>query len=78
MGPLSFNKGGSLLHDHLVHFYMTIDGAETLKRFLKISPIAWSHISFTGKYNFKKSDGQVDFEKLIVTLEMKIKSFGVV
>jgi TnpA family transposase len=50
---------------------------EALERFLKISPIAWSHISFTGKYNFKKIDGHVDFEELIIALEKRMKSFGV-
>ena len=48
---------------------------ETLERFLKISPIAWSHISLIGKYNFKKSDGQVNFEEFLSALEKHMKRF---
>jgi len=38
---------------------------ETIERFAKISPIAWAHISFTGKYNFRKSNGRIDFDEII-------------
>ncbi len=48
---------------------------EIIERFARISPIAWSHISFTGKYNFKKSDGQIDFEKIIALLEKQINKY---
>jgi len=48
---------------------------ETIERFIKISPIAWVHISFTGKYNFKKSDGHIDFDEIVDVLEKQMKKY---
>jgi hypothetical protein len=48
---------------------------EMIERFARISPIAWTHIFFTGKYNFRKSDGQIDFEKIISILEKQVKKY---
>ena len=48
---------------------------EMIERFARISPIAWAHIFFTGKYNFRKSDGQIDFEKIISILEKQVKKY---
>ncbi|MFC7420741.1 Tn3 family transposase [Iodobacter arcticus] len=40
-----------------------------INEFTRISPIAWSHIVFTGKYNFKKSNGDIDVDATIDALE---------
>jgi len=42
---------------------------ETLKEFCRISPIAWSHLVFTGRYSFVKNDGQIDIALLVEKLE---------
>lgn len=43
--------------------------AETIKEFARISPIAWAHIVFTGRYNFLKNDGIIDIALLVSELE---------
>ncbi len=40
-----------------------------LQQFSRISPIAWAHIAFTGKYNFKKSNGHIDLDVMANALE---------
>ena len=46
---------------------------EIINKFLRISPIAWAHISFTGKYNFKKSNGELDVAAMIDAFEKHLK-----
>ena len=38
----------------------------------KISPVAWQHIIFTGRYHFKDRKNEIDFDKLIKVLEKKL------
>ncbi len=38
----------------------------------KISPVAWQHIIFTGRYHFKDRKNDFDFDKLIKVLEKKL------
>ena len=42
---------------------------EALMEFCRISPIAWSHLVFTGRYSFVKSDGKIDIALLVEKLE---------
>ncbi len=44
-----------------------------IDEFVRISPIAWAHIAFTGKYNFKKSKSGVDLDTMINELEKHLK-----
>jgi hypothetical protein len=44
-----------------------------IDEFARISPIAWIHIAFTGKYNFKKSDGNIDVDVMVSALERHLK-----
>ena len=44
-----------------------------IDKFTRISPIAWAHIIFTGKYNFKKSDGRIDLDAMVSALEKQLK-----
>jgi TnpA family transposase len=44
-----------------------------IDQFVRISPIAWGYIIFTGHYNFKKNIGKIDLEKMIDTLEEKLR-----
>lgn len=46
---------------------------EIIAEFARISPIAWVHIAFTGKYNFKKSIGVIDIGALAQEIEKHIK-----
>ncbi len=43
--------------------------AEILEEFARISPIAWSHFVFTGRYNFMKSNGEIDIALFVAQLE---------
>lgn len=44
-----------------------------IDEFARISPIAWSHIAFTGKYNFKKSNGDIDVRAMVSEFEKHLK-----
>lgn len=46
---------------------------EIIDEFARISPIAWIHILFTGKYSFKKGDGQIDVSEMAKILEQHLK-----
>lgn len=46
---------------------------DILYEFARVSPIAWVHIAFTGKYNFKKNDGDIDVEAMVSALEKHLK-----
>ena len=43
-----------------------------IDNFIRISPVAWEHISFTGRYNFTKDNSIVDLEKIFKLLEEKL------
>ena len=46
--------------------------SHALDEFARISPIAWSHILFTGRYNFKKSTGNIDITTIVSALKNEI------
>ncbi|MBA8667814.1 Tn3 family transposase [Holosporaceae bacterium 'Namur'] len=46
---------------------------EIMEIFSRISPIAWTHIAFTGRYNFKKNDLNMNIESLVEILEKQLK-----
>lgn len=46
---------------------------EIIDEFARISPIAWIHILFTGRYSFKKSNGDIDVAAMAHVLEMHLK-----
>ena len=58
-----------------VYEKMLADGVSQaiIDEFARISPIAWSHIAFTGKYNFKKSNGDIDMDAMVNALEKHLK-----
>ena len=45
-----------------------------INEFIRISPIAWFYITFTGRYNFKKNNGKIDLQEILNTLETKIRT----
>ena len=46
-----------------------------IDEFARISPIAWSHIAFTGKYNFRRSNGDIDVDAMVNELEKHLKRY---
>jgi TnpA family transposase len=44
-----------------------------IEEFSRISPIAWIHILFTGRYSFYKSNGNIDVVKMAKMVEMHLK-----
>ena len=46
---------------------------EIIDKFTRISPIAWTHTLFTGRYSFMKSNGQIDVEAMARILEDHVK-----
>ena len=46
---------------------------EIIDEFTRISPIAWSHTLFTGRYSFKKSNGDIDVAAMAQILEEHVK-----
>lgn len=54
---------------------MIAEGApkSVIDEFIRISPIAWSHIIFTGRYSFKKNIGRINFKGMINTLETQLR-----
>lgn len=46
-----------------------------IDNFLRISPIAWDHVSFTGRYKFIKNSSTVDLEKIVKLLEEKLANY---
>ena len=43
-----------------------------VNEFARISPIAWGHLTFTGRYNFKNIINKINLEKMIDSLEEKL------
>lgn len=58
-----------------VYEKMAKDGVaqEFIKKFASISPIAWAHLLFTGRYSFKKNSGDIDVEVMAKMLEQHLK-----
>jgi TnpA family transposase len=46
---------------------------EILDEFARISPIAWIHILFTGRYSFKKNNGVIDVAAMAREIERHLK-----
>ena len=48
-----------------------------IEKFLKISPMAWIHIAFTGRYTFNDEKSEIDLAPIIKTLEKEMKNIGI-
>ncbi len=59
-----------------VYEKMVKDGAaqNTIDEFARISPIAWIHILFTGRYIFEKINGKIDIKAMAQALEQHFKT----
>ncbi|MDE1466076.1 Tn3 family transposase [Spartinivicinus poritis] len=62
-----------------VYEKMLANGAaqEVIDEFTRISPIAWTHLLFTGRYSFKKIAGNIDVEAMAQILEQNIQLYFV-
>ena len=47
---------------------------EIIDEFARISPIAWTHILFTGRYSFKKSTRDINIAAMAQELEKHLKT----
>ena len=58
-----------------VYEKMVKDGVaqEIIEKFARISPIAWTHMLFTGRYSFKKNSGDIDVAIMAEMLEQHLK-----
>ena len=58
-----------------IYLKMIADGVsqEILDTFARISPIAWIHLLFTGRYSFKKIDGNIDISEMAREIERHLK-----
>lgn len=45
-----------------------------INEFLRISPIAWCYLTFTGKYSFKKNNSKINLKEALSAIETKIRS----
>lgn len=54
---------------------MLRDGAskKVIEEFARISSIAWIHILFTGRYSFKKNNGDIDVAEMVRMVEVHLK-----
>ncbi len=59
---------------------MVRNGATTeeLEEFLRISPMAWIHITFTGRYKFNGGEINIDLQEIISSLEKQLKKLGII
>lgn len=48
---------------------------EVIDEFARISPIAWVHILFTGRYSFKKSIGDINIAAMAQEIEKHLKQY---
>lgn len=54
---------------------MIAEGApqSVIDEFIRISPIAWCYITFSGRYSFKKNNGKIDLKEMLNILEAKVR-----
>ena len=60
-----------------VYQKMIRDGAsqEVIDEFARISPIAWVHILFAGRYSFQKSTGNIDVVEMAKIVEIHLRQY---
>ncbi len=46
---------------------------DVIEEFARISPIAWAHILFTGRYRFKNNHELIDIPWIVQILEDQLK-----
>ncbi len=63
----------AMLLDQLYQRLCITMGDEKAKVLMsKISPVAWQHLIFTGRYHFKDQEGKIDLSRFIAFLEQKL------
>jgi hypothetical protein len=60
-------SGGNLVQI-LLHLKEANRDDEQAARFKHVSPVAWQHINFYGRYEFKKSPEPIDLDALVQEL----------
>ncbi len=46
-----------------------------IERFARISPIAWTHLTMTGRYSFKTAGDKIDIDQLAELIEKQLKNY---
>jgi TnpA family transposase len=65
----------AMMLDQLYQRLCVTDGEERAKTTMsKISPVAWQHLIFTGRYHFKDQEGKINMGVLIAFLEKKLRN----
>jgi hypothetical protein len=59
----------------MIYEKMIRDGTskEIIDKFARISPIAWVHILFAGRYSFQKITGNIDVTEMAKIVETHIR-----
>ena len=75
IAQIAYGKGvtAEMRQNYLIKYGCAAWTDEVIDEFIRISPISWSHIIFTGLYSFKHSNNTVDLEKMINLLEEKLR-----
>jgi hypothetical protein len=62
---------------NIVYEKMVRDGVsrKIIEEFARISPIAWVHILFTGRYNFKKNTGIINIIAMAREMERHLRQY---
>ena len=64
----------AILLDRLYNKLCLKHGEKVAKRVIaKISPVAWAHLSFTGRYKFKNKQYNLHLEEMLAVLEAKLE-----
>lgn len=48
--------------------------ASDLEELLRISPMSWMHIAFTGRYTFKNGNKKIDLKEMINILTKELRA----
>lgn len=48
---------------------------DIIDEFARISPIAWVHILFAGRYSFQKRTGNIDVEEMAKIVEIHLRQY---
>ena len=67
--------GNAIILNNLYHNLLEVGyNPEDLEELLRISPMSWIHIAFTGRYTFKNGNKKIDLKEMIDILTKELKT----
>ncbi len=63
-----------ILNNLYVNSQKTGQTPKDLEELLRVSPMSWIHIAFTGRYTFKDGNKKIDLKEMIVILRKELKA----